>query len=83
MMLGQQNIKKYNRDNLGVKRKQNCSVLQFLGAFRKISKAAIGLAISVRNGRIFMEFNIGYFFRKSVEKIQVSLKSDKNNGHFT
>jgi hypothetical protein len=24
-----------------------------------------------------------YFFRKSVEKIQVSLKSDKNNGYFT
>jgi hypothetical protein len=23
------------------------------------------------------------FFRKSVEKIQVSLKSDKNNGSFT
>ena len=24
-----------------------------------------------------------YFFRKSVEKIQVSLKSDNNNGYFT
>jgi hypothetical protein len=33
-------------------------------------------------GRIFMKcvFSI---FKKSVEKIQVSLKSDKNNGHFT
>ena len=26
---------------------------------------------------------VGQFFRKSVEKIQVSLKSDKNNGYFT
>ena len=26
---------------------------------------------------------LGIFFRKPVDKIQVSLKSDKNNGHFT
>jgi hypothetical protein len=32
--------------------------------------------------RIFMKFDIWGFF-KSVEKIQVSLKSDKNNGYFT
>ena len=31
---------------------------------------------------IFMKFDIWVFFRKSVEQIQVSLKSDKNNGHF-
>ena len=31
--------------------------------------------------RIFMTFDI--IFRKSVDKIQVSLKSDKNNGYFT
>ena len=30
--------------------------------------------------RIFVKF---YIFRKSVDKIQVSLKSDKNNGYFT
>jgi len=30
-----------------------------------------------------MKFGIWVFFRKSVEKIQVSLKYDKNNGHFT
>jgi hypothetical protein len=32
-------------------------------------------------GRIFMTFRS--FFQKSVEKIQVSLTSDKNNGYFT
>jgi len=29
-----------------------------------------------------MKFNTGVVFGKSVEKIQTSLKSDKNNGHF-
>jgi len=33
--------------------------------------------------RIFMKFDIWVFFRKSVKKIQVSLKSDNNKGHFT
>ena len=37
---------------------------------------------SAPTGRIFVKFNI-WVFRKSVEKIQVSLQSDKNNGHFT
>ena len=36
------------------------------------------------NGRIFHEiWYLSIFFQKSVEKIQVSLKSDKNKGHFT
>jgi hypothetical protein len=30
-----------------------------------------------------MKFDIWVFFRKLAEKIQVSLKSDKNNGNFT
>jgi len=30
-----------------------------------------------------MKFDILVFFEKSVEKIQVLLKSDKNNKHFT
>jgi len=30
-----------------------------------------------------MKFDICVFFEKSVEKIQVSLKSDKNNPYFT
>jgi hypothetical protein len=33
-------------------------------------------------GRIFMKYDILEFF-ESVEKIQISLKSDKNNGYFT
>jgi hypothetical protein len=31
---------------------------------------------------LFMKFNVEIFW-KSVEKIQVSYKSDKNNGYFT
>jgi hypothetical protein len=34
-------------------------------------------------GRIFMKFDIWVFLGKSVEKIQVSLELDKNNGYFT
>jgi hypothetical protein len=61
-----------------------------LGAFAKLRKATISFIMSVcpsaRNyssptGRIFMKFDT--YFRKYVEKIQVSLKSDKNNGYFT
>jgi hypothetical protein len=33
--------------------------------------------------RIFMKFDISSFFRKYFEKLQVSLKSNKNNGYFT
>jgi hypothetical protein len=36
---------------------------------------------SAPTGRILMKFNIWIFFRKSVKKIQISLKSDKNNGY--
>ena len=44
--------------------------------------------LSARNnlaptGLIFMEFYIQVFFKKSVTKIQVSLKLDKNNRYFT
>jgi len=35
---------------------------------------------SAPTGRIFMKFDILTIFRKSVEKIQVSLKSDKKTG---
>jgi len=38
---------------------------------------------SAPTGQIFMKFDIWAFLRKSVEKIQVSLKSDKKNGYFT
>ena len=38
---------------------------------------------SAPNWWIFMKFDIWVFFRKSFEKIQVLLQSDKNKGHFT
>ena len=37
---------------------------------------------SASTGRIFMKFLYMTIFRKSVEKIQVPLKSDKNKGYF-
>jgi hypothetical protein len=37
---------------------------------------------SAATGRIFVKFDI-WVFSKIVDKIQVSLKSDKNNGYFT
>ena len=36
---------------------------------------------SAPTGRIFMKFDV-CFFEKSIEEIQFSLKSDKNNGYF-
>ena len=61
----------------------------------KLRKATIGFVMSVRphvrlsawnnsdpTGRIFMKFDMS-IFRNTVEKIQVSLKSDKNNGYYT
>ena len=60
---------------------------------QKLRKATISFVISVRLsvwnnsapiGRILMKLCIVvFFFRKSVEKIQVSLKSDNNNRYFT
>jgi hypothetical protein len=38
---------------------------------------------STPTGRILMKFDLFASFRKSVEKIQISLKSDKNKGYFT
>jgi hypothetical protein len=38
---------------------------------------------SIPTRRIFIKFYIWWFFGKSVEKIQGSLKSDKNKGYFT
>jgi len=68
---------------------QTCQITKFLGAFAKLRKATICFVMcvhpfacnnSVPTGRIFMEFDIWGF---SVEKIQVSLKSDKNKEYFT
>jgi hypothetical protein len=38
---------------------------------------------TVSTGRILMKLDIISIFPKSAEKIQFSLKSDKNNGQFT
>ena len=61
-----------------------------LGAFAKLREATISFVVSVRphgkHGFHWTDFHeIGYLsiFRKSVEKFQVSLKSDENNGYFT
>jgi hypothetical protein len=67
--------------------------LTFLGAFAKLRKATVSFVMSVRLsvrmeqlGSHWTDFHeIWYWriFRKSVEKIQVSLKSDKSKGYFT
>ena len=64
-----------------------------LGAFAKLGKATIGFVTSVspsvRMEQLcyhladFHETSYVSIFRNSVQKIQVSLKSDKNNEHFT
>ena len=65
--------------------------MPFIGAFAKLRKVTISF-MSVRpsasnnsapSGWIFMKFDIQAFLWNSVEKIQVSLKSDKNNWYFT
>jgi len=66
----------------------------FLGAFAELRRVNISFVMSVclsvrpsawKNsapaGWIIIKFRIGYF-RNCVEKIQVSINSDKNNGHF-
>ena len=60
---------------------------------RKISKRTISLEISVRLSVRMVQLGSHWtdcheilylrICRKSVEKFQVSLKSNKNNGHFT
>jgi len=66
--------------------------MSFLGAFAKLRKPTINFVVSVRlsawnnstaTGKIFIKFEISVFFRKFVEKIQVSLTSDMNIGYFT
>jgi hypothetical protein len=64
-----------------------------LGAFEKLRKATVSFVMSVclpvRMEKLgshwtdFYEILYMKIFRKSVEKIQVSVKSDKNNGYFT
>jgi hypothetical protein len=61
----------------------------FLGAFAKFRKSSSRLSSDCLTGKLGSHWtgfhDIWYLsiFRKSVEKIQVSFKSDKNTGHFT
>ena len=65
---------------------------EFLGVFAKLRKSTFSFVMSVcpsawNNSTaiewILMKFHIEVFFsRKSVDKIPVSLKTDKNNGYF-
>ena len=67
--------------------------VEFLGAFAKFRKSTMSSVVpacpSVRmeqlgsNWTCFHEISYLSIFGKSVEKIQVSLKSDQNNGDFT
>jgi hypothetical protein len=64
----------------------------FLGAFAKLRKGSVSFVMSVRpfvrmeqlcsHWTDFHEICYLGMFRKSVETIQFSLKSDKNNGYF-
>ena len=64
----------------------------FLGAFAKLKKSTISFVmygrLSVRMEQLgshwtnFHEILYLSIFRNSIEKIRVSLKSDKNNGYF-
>jgi len=59
------------------------------GAFAKLRNATVSLCPSVRMEQLgfhWMDFHEIWYWRtflNSIEKIQVSLKSDKNKGHFT
>ena len=65
----------------------------FLGAFTKLWKAIINIVMCVHlyawnnsssTGRNFLKFHICLLFgKKNAYKIQASLKSDKNNAHFS
>ena len=56
----------------------------------ELRKVCLSIRLSFRmentsapTGHIFVEFNIWVFFQKSVDKVQVSLRSNKNSGYFT
>jgi len=71
-------------------------IIALLGAFAKLRKATISFVMtgclpvrlsawnnSAPTGRIFKKFGSGVMFRKTFEKMPVSLKMEKNNGYFT
>ena len=61
----------------------------YLDAFANVRKATISAVMSVRMEQLgshwtnFYETSYLSFFRKCFHEMQVSLKSDKNNGYFT
>ena len=66
----------------------------FNSAFAKLRKTIISFVMSVRLSFRMKHLDshekdfdyvlyLGFFFRNSVEKIQVTLKSDNKNGNFT
>jgi hypothetical protein len=61
----------------------------FLGALAKLRRVTVSFVMSVHMERLgshwtdFREILWFWISRKSIEKIQVSLKSDKNKGYFT
>jgi hypothetical protein len=65
----------------------DCSSHLFLGTYAKFREVTINFVVFVclsthPHGQILIKFNISAFFQNSVEKIQVWLKSDKNNEYF-
>jgi hypothetical protein len=60
-----------------------------LGATTKLRNETTSFVLFVRMEQLdshwtdFTKFDVSFFFRKYVEKVQVPLKSDKNNGYFT
>jgi len=77
---------------VGSNRKINSIPLGLLGSFAELRKATISFAMFVRpsvhmeqlgsHWTDFHDLSCWSIFRRSVEKFQTSLKSDKNNGHF-
>jgi hypothetical protein len=65
-----------------------CKVEHFLGVFAKLQEVAIGFVLSIHlpawNSSAANFYEILHFsvFRKSIEKIQFSLKSYKNKRYF-
>jgi len=65
------------------------TIICFLGAFITFETASMSFVVSVGMGQFvshltdFHEICYLSMFKKSVEKIKVSLKPDKNNGYFT
>jgi hypothetical protein len=67
-----------------------CDRWKFLGTFAKLRKATVNFFMSVHPSVRLSHrkeadeiLYLGFFFRKSVEKTEVSLKSGKNSRYFT